>query len=216
MERGGTGVPAFGPAFARLFVIQFFSWSAMFALWIYAVPIMAVDVLHVSDSGKDGLQRAIVTVSLCFSAYALLGAAGSLLLPRIVARFGHALVHGIALLCGAAGLALFSRANGVTMLVPAFLGIGIGWAAMGSVPYAVLSALTPPGRGAHFTRLFAFSTVIPQVVTTVGLVLLADRLFGEDRRGVIALAAAAMAVSGLLTLVWRRTFAAADIAEAEW
>ncbi|MDE2560691.1 MAG: hypothetical protein KGL48_00460 [Sphingomonadales bacterium] len=216
MTEPGAAPAAFGPALSRLFIVQFFSWSAMFALWIYAVPIVAANVLHLPGAGPRGLQPAIVTVGLCFSAYAALGTTGSLLLPRVIARFGHARVHGLALLCGAAGLAIFGMAREAIALVPAVVAIGIGWAAIGSIPYAVLAGLVPPGRGAHFTRLFAFSTVIPQVATTIGLVMLADRFLAGKPERVMALAAVAMGLAGVLTLVWRRHFAPADLVEAEW
>ncbi len=200
----------------RLFIIQFFSWSAMFSLWIYAVPVVAGNVLHLSPQGSGGLAPALVTVSLCFAAYATLGVLGSFALPPLIRRCGHGAVYGALLLIGAAGLGLLSMARDAWLLAPAFIAIGAGWAAMGAMPYALLSKLVPAGKGAHYTRLFAFSTVLPQVVTTLLLALFAERWFALALGRVIGLGAIAMALAGLLALASRDLFAPADGVAEDW
>lgn len=207
--------PDFRNALTALFAIQFFSWSAMFALWIYAMPLIAGQILHRPLVGA-GLQAVLVTVSLCYATYALLGTLGGFVLPGLIDRFGHGMVLGLCLMAGAAGLAQLSRATGVGGMIAAFVAIGIGWSAMGSVPYALLARLVPEGRGAHFTRILGFSTVLPQIVTTLGLALFAPQLLGTDPARVIALAAAAMALAGTLSLLLRGSFAAADANRELW
>lgn len=205
----------FRKALTALFVIQFFSWSAMFALWIYALPLVGAQILQVPLAGA-GLQTVLVTVSLCYAVYALLGSLGGFVLPGLIGRLGHGAVLGLCLLAGAAGLALLACATGISALIAAFVLIGIGWSAMGAVPYGLLARMVPAGRGAHFTRIFGFSTVLPQIVTTLGLALFAPRLLGSDPARVIGLGGAAMAIAGLLALLLRRTFAAADANHEEW
>ena len=207
--------PDFRKALSALFAIQFFSWSAMFALWIYAMPLIAGQIVHRPLVGA-GLQTVLVTVSLCYATYALLGTLGGFVLPGLIARFGHGMVLGLCLLAGGTGLAQLSRATGVGSLIAAFVFLGIGWSAMGSIPYALLARMVPEGRGAHFTRVLGFSTVLPQIVTTLGLALLAPQLLGTDPAKVIALAGAAMAVAGLLALLLRSWFARADANHEVW
>ncbi|MDE2435187.1 MAG: hypothetical protein KGM49_02900 [Sphingomonadales bacterium] len=199
-----------------LFVIQFFSWSAMFALWINAVPFFAGRVLHLGVGGAQDLQPALVAVSLCFAGYAALGAAGTLVLPGVIARAGHGLTYGAALLIAALGFGLLALAERPVMLVPAFVAIGIGWSAIGSIPYAILGKLAPEGRGAFFTRLFSFSTVLPQAVTSLAIALFASRLFGHDLQRALVLGAGAMALAGLIALACRPLFAPADAIADDW
>lgn len=205
----------FRNALTALFAIQFFSWSAMFALWIYALPLISGQILHSSLAGP-ALQAVLVTVSLCYAAYALLGTLGGFVMPGLIGRFGHGAVLGLCLLASAAGLALLSRATSIGALSAAFILIGIGWSAMGAVPYGLLARMVPEGRGAHFTRIFGFSTVLPQIVTTLGLALLAPQLLGNDPARVIGLGSVAMAAAGLLALVLRGNFAAADANQEDW
>lgn len=208
--------PQFHRALVVLFLIQFLSWSGMFALWITAIPVVAGQVLHLGTQDAAGLQPAVVAVSLGFATYALLGTLGGFVVPGLIRRIGHGWVYGAALLIGAIGLALFGRAHGGGALVPAFLAIGVGWSAMGSIPYGLLSKLVPEGRGAHYTRLFGFSTVLPQLVTTLGLALLAPRLFGAHLSDALLIGAGAMALGGLIAILARGLFAPADAVEDNW
>ncbi|MFM5954677.1 MAG: hypothetical protein ACKOPE_10325 [Novosphingobium sp.] len=211
-------VPAarFGPVLAALFLIQFFSWSAMFALWIYAVPFFAGGPLGLTANAGQDLQPVLVAVSLCFAAYAVLGAAGALLLPRVISRIGHGATYGLALVTAGIGLAILSVADTAWKLIPAFIAIGIGWSAIGSVPYGIVGKLAPPGRGAHYTRVFSFSTVLPQAVTSLVFALFARQLFGHDLHRAMALGAALMVLAGLIAFACRPLFAPADRVEDDW
>lgn len=215
MTDGQPDKPRFIPVLIALFVIQFFSWSAMFALWINAVPLFAGRIVPPLPGAPD-LQPALVMVSLCFAAYATLGAVGSLALPAVVARLGHGATYGAALLIAALGLALLARAERPATLVPAFIAIGVGWSAIGSLPYAILAKLAPEGRGAFYTRLFSFSTVLPQAVISLAIALFAGQVFGPDLQRVIVLGAAAMALAGLIALACRPLFAPADAIADDW
>ncbi len=214
MSAPGEG--AFGRALAALFVIQFLAWSAMFALWITAVPVVAGQVLHVSAGGAEALQPAIVAIALGFAGYALIGAVGAFAVPPLVARLGHGMVLGAALLIGAAGLALFARAHSPAGLVPAFAAIGVGWSAIGAVPYAIVGKMVPEGRGARTMRLFGLSTVLPQIVTTLGLALFLPRLFASGPAGAVMAGAGAMTLAGVIALALRSWFAAADAETDDW
>ena len=206
----------FPRALAALFVIQFLAWSAMFALWITAVPVVAGQVLRLPPGGAEALQPAIVAIALGFAGYALVGAVGAFAVPPLVARFGHGAVLGAALLVGAAGLALFASAHSATGLVPAFAAIGVGWSAIGAVPYGIVGKMVPEGQGARTMRLFGLSTVFPQIVTTLGLALFLPRVFASGPAGAVMAGAAAMALAGVMALALRGWFAAADAEVDDW
>lgn len=207
---------AFRPVLTLLFAIQFLSWSAMFTLWICAVPFFAGQVLNVTLGATEGMQAALIAVSLCFTTYAALGALGGLFLPRLIARMGHAAVYAAGLAVGAAGLFMLSQAQSAVLVVPAFIEIGLGWGVIGSLPYAILGKLAPEGRGSRFMRLFSFSTVLPQAVTTLLYALFAQRWIGARLDLVLLTGAAAMALAALLAFAGRRSFVAADLIEDDW
>lgn len=163
-----------------LFVIQFLSWSAMFCLWVYAVPTVAEG----GEAGANYLSAA-TTVAVCFSFYALFGTLLSFAVPGLIRRFDAGWVHGIALLAG----------------------VGIAWASLSSIPYALVSATAPEGQGARRVRLFAFSTVLPQVVTTLILAMLAPVLSDRHASLVMFAGGAAMALAGVIALLFHRRLA---------
>ena len=191
---------------APLFAIQYFAWSAMFCLWIYALPVIG-HILHPAGLAAPDYQRLLILVSAGFAFYSVLGTCLSLVVPRLVDRLGNGVVLGLGLLIGSGGFALLGMTTRVGWVGPAFAAIGIAWAALSSIPYALASAAAPEGRGALFMRLFGFSTVIPQVVTTLGLALLGTAGFGADIGRVMLIAAGSMAIGGLIALAFRERFA---------
>ena len=194
-----------GGVLVPLFAVQFLSWGAMFCLWVYALPVVTA-ILTTSGVARAEGSLALIVVSGCFASYALLATGLAFVLPGLVARFGAGSVHGVALLIAAAGMACLGATHVSVLLAPAFVAIAIGWAAMGNIPYGIAAAAAPAGRGAHTLRLFGFSTVLPQVVVSLGLAIGASWLFGGAIGRVMLLGAAMMATGGILALVLRKRF----------
>jgi maltose/moltooligosaccharide transporter len=187
-----------------LYLVQFLSWSGIFCLWIYAVPVIAGEVLRGGKGGPYGSAMAVV--GACFALYAILGASLAFVLPRVIARVGVRLTYGLSLLTGAAGIGALGVITQPIWLLPAFAALGVAWCAMSNIPYAVVSAVAPSGRGAHMMRLFAFSTVAPQVVMTMALALMAPRLSGSAAHWVMIAGGALMGSGVLLALVFGGRF----------
>ena len=198
--------------FLPLFAIQFLSWGGMFCLWVYAVPVITHFVLHAPiDSGS--YRAALIMISGCFAYYGLLSASLAFVIPGLVDRCGAGIVHGGALIIGGIGISSLGLIDGALGLPLAFTAIGIGWSSMSNIPYAIASGAAPKGRGAHFIRVFAFSTVVPQVVMTIALAA-AAAWWGEsggDR--VLVAGGILMATGGLLTLALRSRF---DVEVEPW
>jgi MFS family permease len=197
---------------ALLFVIQFFSWSAMFCLWIYAVPVITQFILR-TGSDAQAYRSGLITISACYALYAFLAALLAFVIPRLLRHIRVGTLYGVALLVGAIGMGILGIANAAWALVPAFVAIGIAWSAMSNIPYAVAGAAAPEGSGAHTLRLFGFSTVIPQVVTTFILALGAAPLLGDALNRVMLVGAAMMALGCIVTLSARHRF---DLPAENW
>lgn len=187
-----------------LFIIQFFSWSGLFALWIYAVPVVTHFVFAANAYDSVEYRSGLFWVSLAFAFYALLGTSLSFALPRFVARWGHAAVHATALLIGAAGIASLSVIERrPLLLLPAFTAIGIGWSSIANLPYGMVSDAAPPERIGHYMRWFGFSTVIPQTTATFALAFITERWLGQATNWVMAVGGASMLIASLCTFLFR-------------
>ncbi|CAM3268911.1 hypothetical protein SPAN111604_14010 [Sphingomonas antarctica] len=186
------------PLLPLLFLVQFLSWSAMFCLWVYAVPVIAA-----SRPFNEGYASAATTAASGFALYAVLGACIAFAGPRLIGRFGAGATHGASLIAASAGMMLFGRFPFGFALLSAFTLIGVGWASMSSIPYALASAAAPEGGGAKHMRVFAFSTVVPQVAVTLLLASLGPRLALWPPSLVIMAGSAAMLLSGCVSLIFQ-------------
>jgi len=184
----------------------------MFCLWIFAVPVITQFILQTGGDGR-AYHAGLIAVSACFALYALLAAVLAFSLPILLQRFKAGTIYGFALLIGAAGIGLLGIADTPWILVPAFVGIGVGWSAMSNLPYALAGAAAREGRGAYTLRLFGFSTVIPQIATTLLLAAVAAPIFGEALNRIMLVGCALMALGGCVALGARHRF---DLPAESW
>ena len=167
----------------------------MFCLWVNGLPVIA-GILGV------GIESAIPVVGLCFSGCGLVAASLAFGQPWLFDRVPAGVAHAVALIVGALGLAVLATATRAGWLMPAFLALAVSWSMMGTVPYAAATAGARPGQGAATLRRFGFSTVAPQLVTTVGLAALTGR-WGLSGARVMLLGAVELGLAGILTIFWR-------------
>ncbi|MEP7002694.1 MAG: hypothetical protein ABI969_19540, partial [bacterium] len=103
----------------------------------------------------------------------------ALALPKIAARTSRKFVHAAALACGAAGLLSVYVIHDKYLLLLSMVGVGIAWASILSMPYAILSTALPPSRMGVYMGVFNFFIVIPEIVASLGFGPLSRALFGE-------------------------------------
>ncbi|OQW41462.1 MAG: MFS transporter [Proteobacteria bacterium SG_bin5] len=151
----------------RLALVQFFSWSALFIMWIYTTPVVAARVFRASDPASPGFQAAGNWVDVLFATYNGVAAVAALtLLPWLARRIGAARTHVVGLLCGAAGFASFFLITDQYQLLWAEIGIGIAWASILAMPYAILASSLPQGKLGVFMGLFNVFIVVPQLLVS--------------------------------------------------
>ena len=166
-----SGMP---PLMKRLALVQFFSWSALFIMWINTTPVVARNFFHSPDPASAGFQDAGNWVGVLFAVYNGVAAVAALALLPILARtLGKARTHMICLICGAAGYASFFLIKDPKLLVFAEVGIGIAWASILAMPYAILASSLPQRKLGIYMGLFNIFIVIPQllVATVMGSIL---------------------------------------------
>jgi maltose/moltooligosaccharide transporter len=158
----------------RLALVQFFSWSALFIMWINTTPVVARNFYHSPDPASAGYQEAGNWVGVLFAVYNGVAAVAALaLLPLLARAFGKARTHMLCLLAGAAGYAAFFLISDPKMLVVSEVGIGIAWASILAMPYAILASSLPQRKLGIYMGLFNIFIVVPQllVATVMGSIM---------------------------------------------
>lgn len=158
----------------RLALVQFFSWSALFIMWINTTPVVARDFYMAPDPASAGYQDAGNWVGVLFAVYNAVAAIASVtLLPLLARSAGKARTHMICLLCGAAGYLSFLLFRDPKMLIVSEAGIGVAWASILAMPYAILASSLPQRKLGIYMGLFNVFIVVPQllVATVMGSIM---------------------------------------------
>ena len=166
-----SGMP---PVMKKLALVQFFSWSALFIMWINTTPVVAQNFYASPDPASAGYQEAGNWVGVLFAVYNGVAAIAALvLLPWLAKSLGKARTHMICLLAGAAGYASFFLIHDPKMLIVSEIGIGIAWASILAMPYAILASSLPQRKLGIYMGLFNVFIVVPQllVATVMGSIM---------------------------------------------
>ena len=166
-----SGMP---PIMKKLALVQFFSWSALFIMWINTTPVVAQNFFGSANADSAAYQEAGNWVGVLFAVYNGVAAIAALtLLPLLARRFGKAKTHIVGLLCGAAGFASFFLFTDPQHLLIAEIGVGIAWASILAMPYAILASALPQAKLGIYMGLFNVFVVVPQllVATVMGSIM---------------------------------------------
>jgi len=193
-----SGMPAI---MKKLALVQFFSWSALFIMWIYTTPVVAQYFFGSADPTSSGYQDAGNRVGTLFAIYNGVAAVAALtLLPWLSSRIGKARTHMICLLIGSAAYASFLFIRDPQWLVLSEIGVGIAWASILAMPYAILASNLPQRKLGIYMGLFNVFIVVPQllVATVMGSVMKAA--FPDEPIWTMLVAAVVMALAALAML----------------
>jgi maltose/moltooligosaccharide transporter len=158
----------------KLALVQFFSWSALFIMWINTTPVVAQNFFGSADPASAAYQEGGNWVGVLFAVYNGVAAVAALtLLPFLSRRFGKVKTHVFSLLCGAAGYASFFVMPDAQWLIVSEIGVGIAWASILAMPYAILASSLPQAKLGIFMGLFNVFVVVPQllVATVMGSIM---------------------------------------------
>lgn len=215
-----AGVADMPRTMRQLAVVQFFSWLALFSMWIYATPAITSHIYHTTDPTSQLYNDGADWVNVCFSVYNGISALAALSLPLIARATSRRATHMLCLVAGGLGLIgiyfvgnipiersislnLFGahtfRVAELALLVP-MLGIGVAWASILSVPYAMLAGALPSNKMGYYMGVFNFFIVLPQMVAGVTLGFFTKHVFNDHAIFTLVLGGGAMMLAGLLTL----------------
>ncbi len=184
----------------RLVPVQFFSWLALFAMWIYTTAAVTQVHFGATDAHSDAYNQGADWVGVLFAAYNGFAALAAMLIPMMVRRFGMRVTHLINVWFGAAALLSFFVIRDSHWLLASMLGIGFAWASILSLPYALLSDSVPAEKMGLYMGVFNFFIVIPQLVAASVLGVVLKLLFAGAPIYALAIGGASFFLAGLLVL----------------
>lgn len=188
-----SGMP---PLMKRLALVQFFSWSALFVMWIYSTPILAQYGFNTTDPASPAYQQAANWVGRLFSIYNGVAAlAALLLLPALSARIGKVRTHALSLTLGAAGFAAYLVVRSPVWLQLAEVGIGICWASILAMPYAILASSLPQSKLGVSMGLFNVFVVVPQLLVATVMRSVMNAFFPGQPVWTMGFAAATLVIA---------------------
>jgi maltose/moltooligosaccharide transporter len=187
-------------AMRRLAPVQFFSWLALFSMWIYTTPAVAQVHFGTTDPHSEAFGRGANWVGVLFGAYNGFAAVAAVVIPLMVRRLGLRVTHLISLCAGGAGLLSFVAIRDPDWLLLSMAGVGLAWASIVSLPYALLSDSVPAAKMGLYMGVFNFFIVIPQLVAASLLGFLLRVLFGGAPIYAMVLGGIALICAGLLVL----------------
>lgn len=160
--------------------VQFFSWFALFSMWVFTTPAVATHVygLAATDTSSATYQDAGNWVGIIFGVYNGVSALYALLLPTIAARIGRRATHALSLVCGGLGLMSIYLISDPTWLILPMIGVGIAWASILAMPYAILAGSIPAGKLGVYMGIFNFFITFPQIVSSLAGGPIVKHLYG--------------------------------------
>jgi maltose/moltooligosaccharide transporter len=184
----------------QLSYVQFFSWFALFSMWIYTTPAVTSYIYNTNEPSSSAYNDGADWVSLLFGIYNGIAALAALMLPIIAKYTSRRVAHFIALTCGGIGLISFVFISDPDMLLFSMIGVGIAWASILSIPYAMLSGSLPPEKMGYYMGVFNFFIVIPQIIASTVLGFLLKTAFGGQSIYIIVFGGVCMLIAALLSL----------------
>ena len=180
--------------------VQFFSWFALFSMWIYTTNTVTGHVFNETDSSTKAYNDAADWVPIMFAVYNGVAALVAFLLPLIAKKTSNKITHLIALFLGGIGLISVYFMSDKLGLIFSMIGVGIAWASILSIPYAMLSGSLPAKKMGYYMGVFNFFIVIPQIIAATILGFLIKSVFNDQPVYALIIGGVAMILAGFLTL----------------
>jgi len=184
----------------QLALVQFFTWVGLFALWIYATAGITSHVYGTSDTTTKLYNDGADWVTILFGVYNGVAALMAFTLPVIAKYTNRKFTHFISLIIGGVSLASIYLFNDPNWLIVPMVGVGIAWASILSMPYAILTGSLPSNKMGIYMGIFNFFIVIPQILAATILGFMVKDLFGGESIFAIVFGGVSMVIAAVLVL----------------
>ncbi len=184
----------------QLIPVQFFSWLALFSMWIFTTPAVTSTHFGSTAAGDAAFNEGANWVGVLFAAYNGFAALAAIVIPVLVRRVGLRVAHCVNLVLGALGLASFLAVRDPDLLIVSMIGVGFAWASIVSLPYALLADSLPSRKMGVYMGIFNFFIVIPQLVAASALGAVLSGLFGGKPIYALLIGGISFVIAGVCAL----------------
>jgi maltose/moltooligosaccharide transporter len=184
----------------QLAVVQFFSWFGLFSMWLYTTAGVTAHIYGTTDPKSVLYNEGADWVGVCFAVYNGVAALVAFGLPWLARLTSRKVTHLICLFMGGIGLVSIYFINDPNLILVSMVGVGIAWASILAMPYAMLAGALPSNKMGYYMGVFNFFIVIPQLVAATILGYLLGRFFGGEAIYALMIGGASFVLAGLLTL----------------
>jgi maltose/moltooligosaccharide transporter len=182
----------------QLAAVQFFTWFALFAMWIYTTASVTSQVYGTADTASAEYNKGANWVSVLFGVYSGFSAIVAFLLPVLARATSRKITHMICLFIGGISLASISLIHTPGLLIVPMLGVGLAWASILSMPYAILTGSLPHNKMGIYMGIFNFFIVIPQILAASILGSMVKHLFGGNTMLALVAGGVSMVIAALM------------------
>src|SRR6476620_9961655 len=165
----------------QLALVQFFTWPGLFLMWFYYSTAVARDVFNAPSEKSPVYTQGVEFAGLTLSYYNIVSFVFALIIPWVAYRFGRKLTHSFCLFCGALGLIAVGFVQEKYELYICMTGVGIAWASILSMPYAMLAGVLPENKIGVYMGIFNFFIVLPEIIASLFFGWVMEHLLNNDR-----------------------------------
>lgn len=181
--------------------VQFFTWFALFSMWIYTTPAVTHHIYGATDPQSALYNEGADWVGVLMAVYNGFAALTAFLLPLIARYTSRKFVYSLGLIAGGAGLLSFYFITDPVMLLFSELAIGLAWAAILSMPYAILAGALPKDKMGVYMGIFNFFIVIPQIIAAGILGYMVKNFFDNEAIYALVTGGIAFFIAALLVFI---------------
>ena len=185
----------------QLSAVQFFTWMGLFCMWIFFSVAVPRDILGATDTESLIYKEGVSLANDCFATYNLVAFFVAMAFLWIGQKCSAKWIHFFSLIAGGLGLASVGWVSDPGMLKwVSFTGVGIAWASILSMPYAMLSGALPENRMGVYMGIFNFFIVIPQILVAIVLSRVMENVEGFSRLSAVVAGGVCILLAAVLTL----------------
>ena len=179
--------------------VQFFTWPGLFLMWFYYSSAVARNVFNAPDESSAIYTQGVEFAGLTLSFYNLITFIFALFIPVIAKKVGQKSTHALCLIMGAIGLISVRFVETPELLYLSMTGVGIAWASILSMPYAMLSSCLPSDKIGIYMGIFNFFIVLPEIIASLFFGWIMENWLGNDRMLAVQLGGVCMLIAAFLS-----------------
>jgi len=187
-------------SFKQLAPVQFFTWLGLFLMWFYLTITVCEHVFGALDANSDLYADGLAWANICFGYYSVVTFVFALIMPALARKWGNVRLHFFCLVMGGLGLLSVGWVQDQYLLLVSMTGVGIAWASIVSIPYALIARDIPARQMGIYMGLFNIFIVLPEIIAALGFGWVMSEVLGNNKLYAVMLGGGFLLVAAVLTL----------------